>query len=341
MPTVRVGPIRRVSMSGTDDELATELTLAAGSGVTITPSVSGQVATVTIAATGGGGGTSDHAALSSLAWTSSAHTGTASRIAAFNGSGAASYLQVGADVQAWSATLDAVSGGTWAGSAALTTLGTVSSGTWQGTAIGVAYGGTGSSTASGARSNLGLAIGSDVQAFDSDLSAIAGLSSGGLIARTGAGTAAARTIQAGTGITVTDGAGASADPSIAVDASVYRSGGTDVAIADGGTGSSTAAGARSNLGLAIGSDIQAFDAQLAALAATSPSAGSIHWWGSATVANVLSAGAEGAVLTMQSGAPVWKALAIAVGISSTQIDLAAGAGMIKENAPSVSTGAIT
>lgn len=46
---------------------------------------------------------------------------------------------------------------------------------WTGQ-LAVARGGTGSSTASGARTNLGLVIGTDVQAFDSDLSAIAALS---------------------------------------------------------------------------------------------------------------------------------------------------------------------
>lgn len=58
------------------------------------------------------------------------------------------------------------------------------------------------------------------QAGDADLTAIAGLASGGMIARTGAGTAAARTITAGAGVTVTNGDGVSGNPTIARDAPV-------------------------------------------------------------------------------------------------------------------------
>jgi hypothetical protein len=50
----------------------------------------------------------------------------------------------------------------------ITAVGTIATGVWNGTDIAVADGGTGSGTASGARTNLGVAIGSDVQAYDAD-----------------------------------------------------------------------------------------------------------------------------------------------------------------------------
>ena len=59
----------------------------------------------------------------------------------------------------------------------ITAIGTIATGTWEATDIAIAHGGTGASTASAARTNLGVAIGSDVQAYDADLATIAGLSS--------------------------------------------------------------------------------------------------------------------------------------------------------------------
>jgi hypothetical protein len=55
----------------------------------------------------------------------------------------------------------------------LTSVGTIGTGVWQGTAVAIAYGGTGSANASDARTALGLAIGSNVQAYSAQLTALA------------------------------------------------------------------------------------------------------------------------------------------------------------------------
>ena len=85
---------------------------------------------------------------------------------------------------------------TYIGQSTITTLGTVTTGTWSSTAIAVANGGSGATDAAGARTNLGLVIGTDVQAYDPDLTAIAGLTStaDALPYFTGSGTASTTTL---------------------------------------------------------------------------------------------------------------------------------------------------
>ncbi len=104
------------------------------------------------------------------------------------------------------------------------------------------------------RANLGLTIGSDIQAWDTDLDALAGLGSTGMVSRTGAGTASVRTIT-GTAsrLSVADGDGVAGNPTLDIDssyvgqASITTIGtittgvwtGTTIAVANGGTGQST------------------------------------------------------------------------------------------------------
>lgn len=155
----------------------------------------------------------------------------------------------------WSGTdLAVANGGTGASTAtaARTNLGlgdlavqsSINDSDWSGTDLAVANGGTGASTAAGARTNLGLAIGSDVQAYDAGLADIAGLAvtNGNFIVGNGTNWVAESGATARTSL----GLGLLATANTINDTDWS---GTDLAVANGGTGASTAAGARTNLGL--------------------------------------------------------------------------------------------
>lgn len=78
-----------------------------------------------------------------------------------------------------------------------------------------------------------------------------------------------------------------------------------LAVGSGGSGATTAAGARTAFGLAIGTDVQAYDADLAAIAALVGANGDIMYYNAGW--QKLVKGTDGKVLKLAAGLPSWAA----------------------------------
>jgi hypothetical protein len=174
-----------------------------------------------------------------------------------------------------------VSGGTISDVTFISGNVTISGGTISGiTDLSIDDGGTGASSATDARTNLGLAIGTDIQAYSAILDGVAAqftaadeliyASASGVVASASL-SSVGRSIIAASGVADVRTTLELASMALQSASSVAISGGTisgitDLAIADGGTGASDAATARTHLGLAIGTDVQAYDAGLLSIA---------------------------------------------------------------------------
>lgn len=119
---------------------------------------------------------------------------------------------------------------------------------------------------------------------------------------------------------------------------------TDLAVADGGTAASTAASARANLGLTIGTDVQAYSARLADIATITFASGDILYHNGSNIVK-LAKGSDGDFLRLASGLPDWEAIPGGGDLLSTNnlsdvANAATAFGNIKQAATASATGVV-